>query len=174
MVLAHQSPSSDWIKRVERHLSSVWSPIHLAHVTAMAQRPASARFQKHPRASTAFLPCFFLERSDQPPSTATQRERERERERGDDDGDDEGLARGGGGAVAARVRQRGGRPAGEAAAVRGDGDAEPLLLLAPRQSGAPGSLPIRTRPYFAASWSCALLQSVRYWVAPTWIGRILV
>ena len=42
-----------------RHLSSVWSPIHLAHVTAMAQRPASARFQKQPRASTAFLPCFF-------------------------------------------------------------------------------------------------------------------
>jgi hypothetical protein len=120
------------------------------HVIAMAQRPASARFQKQPRASTAFLPMLFLERRSDHHS-----ERERERERGGgggggDDGDDEGLARGGGGAVAARVRlrQRGGRPAGEAAPVRSDGDAEPLLLLPPRQPGPPGSLPIHTRPLF--------------------------
>lgn len=119
----------------------------------------SASFQKQPRASTAFFPCIFSSdgaiRSGRPPQRerAAEAQSTTEREREDGDGGDDGVGRGGGGSVPARLRlwQRGGRPAGEAAAVRGDGDAEPLLLLPPRKPGAPGSPLIHScHPYFVA------------------------
>lgn len=96
---------------------------------------------------------------------------------------------GGGGAVAAglRLRHRGGGggrgPAGEAAAVRGDGDAQPLLLLPPRKPGAPGSPPAH-RSQLPACRPC--LRALRVLCSDSfgvvlccaeldaWIGRVLV
>lgn len=89
-----------------------------------------------PEAAASFhllpLPCFL--------SLGSGRDHKRERERDEDDAVDEAVERGFGVAVAAGawLRRRGRRPAGEAAAVRGDGDEEPLLLLPPHQPRAPG------------------------------------
>lgn len=131
-------PTSEWIKR-GRHLLSAGGP----HSQSQATRHCRGPCRSFPEAAASFHrlpPLLFLEGS----TRSSEREREKN---GDsaryDDGDDEGVEGGGGGAVAARLRQRqrGGRPAGEAAPVRGDGDAEPLLLLPPRQPGAPGAQP---------------------------------
>lgn len=103
-----------------------------------------------PEAAASFhllLPLGFLS-LDQ--VAATTRGRARAKFAGEDG--DAAVERGCGGAVAARVRirRRGRRPAGEAAAVRGDGDEEPLLRLPPRPPRAPGSrrAPRLIHPHF--------------------------